>query len=263
MKLSTTLVALSLLSVGIALAQDAKPEAPKSDAPKTDEKKPAAEPPKTDAKATSDAAIDQIKKFIVESGAKIDKSKPDWKSHLPKPPKLTFDAKNDYFWNITTNFGEIKARFYPDAAPMHVSNAIYLTQVGFYDGLLFHRVIPGFMAQGGDPDGRGTGGPGYTIDLEVNPKFLHTKRGILSMARKPDPNSAGSQFFITFGATKSLDNGYSVFGEVVDGIKVLDELEKRGSASGATSEKLQITKATISVAPKAEAEPAAPATKKD
>lgn len=123
---------------------------------------------------------------------------------------------------ITTTVGEIVVRFFPEVAPNHVKNFCDLASKGFYNGVIFHRVIPGFMIQGGCPKGTGTGGPGYTIDAEFS-KTPH-ERGTLSMARTSDPNSAGSQFFIMHEKTPYLDGQYSVFGEVVTGIEVVDKI---------------------------------------
>jgi len=124
---------------------------------------------------------------------------------------------------ITTKFGTIVVKFFPDLAPMHVKNFISLAEAGFYNGTPFHRVIPGFMIQGGDPTGSGAGGPGYTIPAE----FSNTKKhlpGILSMARTSDPNSAGSQFFIMVAPSTHLDGQYSIFGEVVEGMDVVNKI---------------------------------------
>ncbi|GBE31781.1 peptidyl-prolyl cis-trans isomerase B [bacterium BMS3Bbin05] len=130
---------------------------------------------------------------------------------------------------IHTRFGDIALRFFPDVAPNHVRNSIELSKKGFYNGTIFHRVIPGFMIQGGDPNskehdraGHGMGGPGYTIKAEFND--ISHKRGILSMARAADPGSAGSQFFICVADVPHLDGQYSVFGEVVDGMSVVDNI---------------------------------------
>jgi len=130
---------------------------------------------------------------------------------------------------IETKFGNIELKFFPEAAPGHVSNFLELAKKGFYDGTTFHRVIPGFMIQGGDPNTKspdrskhGLGGPGYTIKAEFSEK--PHKRGILSMARAQDPNSAGSQFFICVGNASFLDGKYSVFGEVTSGIEVVDQI---------------------------------------
>ena len=124
--------------------------------------------------------------------------------------------------------GVIKAELYPGAAPNTVNNFISLAQKGFYDGLIFHRVIPGFMIQGGDPDGAGSGGPGYSIRGEfsqngVENGLLHT-RGVLSMARTMDPDSAGSQFFIMVDDAPHLDGGYAAFGKVIEGMETADAI---------------------------------------
>jgi peptidylprolyl isomerase/peptidyl-prolyl cis-trans isomerase B (cyclophilin B) len=119
--------------------------------------------------------------------------------------------------------GEIRIEFYPDDAPKTVENFVALAKKGFYDGLLFHRVVPGFVAQGGDPKGDGTGGPGYKIKAEFN-KQKHL-RGSVAMARSADPDSAGSQFYITFGPQPSLDGQYTVFGRVVSGMEHVDKIK--------------------------------------
>ena len=121
-----------------------------------------------------------------------------------------------------------------------------LAREGFYDGVVFHRVIPGFMAQGGDPTGTGTGGPGYQYAGEFAGGAKHDKAGMLSMANA-GPNTDGSQFFLTFVETSYLDGKHTVFGETVKGTDTLKALEAAGSASGKTKEKLEITKATIRV----------------
>ena len=130
---------------------------------------------------------------------------------------------------IETNFGNIVIQLFPDVAPGHVENFVKLAQDGFYDGTTFHRVIPGFMIQGGDPNSKdddrsndGQGGPGYTINAEFSD--VPHKRGILSMARAQDPNSAGSQFFIVVADSNFLDGQYSVFGEVIEGMDVADKI---------------------------------------
>lgn len=122
----------------------------------------------------------------------------------------------------------IKAELYPDIAPNTVRNFLSLAGKGFYDGLIFHRVIRGFMIQGGDPDGNGTGGPGYSIKGEfarngVVNELKHTK-GVLSMARAQHPNSAGSQFFIMHQDTPQLDGDYAAFGKVIEGIENVDKI---------------------------------------
>lgn len=124
--------------------------------------------------------------------------------------------------------GVIKAELYPEAAPNTVRNFVALAQSGFYDGLIFHRVIPGFMIQGGDPQGTGMGGPGYTIAGEFQLNGFHNPlkhtRGVLSMARSIRPNSAGSQFFIMHEDAPHLDGQYAAFGQVTEGMDVVDEI---------------------------------------
>ncbi len=138
---------------------------------------------------------------------------------MNKNPIVTFEMENG---DVMT------AELYPDVAPQSVYNFISLIQKGFYDGLIFHRVIPGFMIQGGDPEGSGMGGPGYCIKGEflfngVDNKLKH-KRGVLSMARSQRPNSAGSQFFIMHQDAKHLDGQYAAFGKLLTGIEVVDKI---------------------------------------
>ena len=130
---------------------------------------------------------------------------------------------------IRDSFGNIVIQLFPDVAPGHVENFVKLARDGFYDGSTFHRVIPGFMIQGGDPNSKdedrsndGQGGPGYTINAEFSD--VPHKRGILSMARAQDPNSAGSQFFIVVADSNFLDGQYTVFGEVIEGMDVADKI---------------------------------------
>jgi len=130
---------------------------------------------------------------------------------------------------IETKFGKIELKFFPEKAPNHVNNFIELAKKGFYDGTTFHRIIPNFMIQGGDPNSKdhdkskhGTGGPGYAVKAEFND--IPHKKGILSMARSMDPDSAGSQFFICAAEARSLDRKYTVFGEVASGIEVVDKI---------------------------------------
>jgi len=191
-----------------------------------------------------DSAMQQIDQFIAT--AKINKSVAGWRTSLPKPPMATFDKAHTYFAHMVTNKGPILIKFMPSVAPMHVSSFIYLTRLGFYDGLSFHRVITGFMAQGGCPLGTGTGGPGYQYSGEFSPSVKHDKPGLLSMANA-GPGTDGSQFFLTFVPTPWLDGKHTIYGEVVQGTDVLKKLEAAGSRSGATSEPLKIQKVTIEV----------------
>jgi len=131
---------------------------------------------------------------------------------------------------IKTKFGEIEIKFFPDRAPKHVENFIKLAKKGDYNGTIFHRIIPGFMIQGGDPNTKdlnkkelyGMGGPGYSVKAEFND--TPHKRGIVSMARSNDPDSAGSQFFIVIEDSPFLDGKYTVFGQVVKGMGVADKI---------------------------------------
>jgi len=191
-----------------------------------------------------DAAFVAIDAFIEQ--ANIDKTKSRWKTNLPQPPKVKFTPGKEYYWLISTSEGDIKIKLMPEVAPMHVSSTIYLTRLGFYDGLTFHRVIPGFMAQGGDPLGTGRGGPGYRYAGEFDKKVRHDKGGLLSMANA-GPGTDGSQFFITFAATPHLDDKHTIFGEVVEGKGTLREIEARGSRSGATKEPITMNQVTVTV----------------
>jgi peptidyl-prolyl cis-trans isomerase B (cyclophilin B) len=125
---------------------------------------------------------------------------------------------------IKTDKGDIKATMYAIKAPLTSANFLNLAERDYYDGIIFHRVVPNFVIQGGDPTGTGRGGPGYTIENEIDPDLLHDDAGIFSMARKPQPDTAGSQFFITHNATPHLDGGYSVFGKVTEGQDVVDSI---------------------------------------
>ncbi len=124
---------------------------------------------------------------------------------------------------VTTAKGDIVFELLPDVAPITVSNFVYLTEGGYYDGLKFHRREEGFVIQGGDPLGNGTGGPGYSIPAEFND--VKHDRGMVAMARSMDPNSAGSQFYITLGPAYFLDNNYTVFGRVLEGMEVADQIK--------------------------------------
>ncbi|HSH76851.1 MAG TPA: peptidylprolyl isomerase [Longimicrobiales bacterium] len=124
---------------------------------------------------------------------------------------------------IETNLGTIEAEMYADVAPRTAGNFMELARKGFYDGVIFHRVIDGFMIQGGDPTGTGRGGPGYKIDDEFGPDLAHAAAGILSMANA-GPNTGGSQFFITLAATPWLDGKHAIFGKVVEGLDVVEKI---------------------------------------
>ena len=189
--------------------------------------------------------IAEIQAWIQEQG--LDLAASTSKTNLPKPPSLSFDSDKTYFWNVETNVGSLKIKLMPEIAPYHVSSTLFLVELGFYDDLIFHRVIPGFMAQGGCPSGSGTGSPGYRYDGEFSTAARHDRPGLLSMANA-GPGTDGSQFFLTFVPTPHLDDNHSIFGEVVEGQDTIKELEKRGtSPAGRTTEPLQMNKSTISI----------------
>ena len=180
------------------------------------------------------------------ANAKVDTSKPDWRTRLSKPQQLTFAPGRTWRARMRTSKGEVVVLMLPETAPMHVTSFAYLAQLGFYDGLAFHRVISEFMAQGGCPLGSGTGGPGYRFDGEFAPGVKHDRPGLLSMANA-GPGTDGSQFFLTFVPTPWLNGHHTLFGEVVDGKDVLAKLEAAGSQSGKPSEPLKMDKVTIEV----------------
>jgi peptidyl-prolyl cis-trans isomerase B (cyclophilin B) len=159
-------------------------------------------------------------------------------------------AKNMYQVEFDTTMGRITLDLYPDLAPGHVKNIIGLTKIGYYDGIIFHRVIDGFVIQAGCPYGNGTGGPGYTIPGEFN-KTKHVP-GILSMARTNDPDSGGSQFFLCVGDASFLDNKYTVFGKTADQ-ESLDNVLKIGKVpvrSERPTTDVKIKQAHVVVKPK-------------
>jgi peptidyl-prolyl cis-trans isomerase A (cyclophilin A) len=126
---------------------------------------------------------------------------------------------------FNTNMGNFKVKLFGDKAPLTVGNFIKLVDQGFYNGLIFHRVIPDFMIQGGCPHGIGYGGPGYTIRDEIHPDLKHDSKGILSMANA-GPNTGGSQFFLTVAPTPWLDGHHTIFGKVIEGINIVENISK-------------------------------------
>lgn len=144
----------------------------------------------------------------------------------PMPPSGALDTAKKYAARLKTERGDIVVELYADRTPLTVENFVNLARSGFYDGTTFHRVIPGFMAQGGDPTGTGTGGPGYQFRDEIDASLRHSGPGILSMANA-GPGTNGSQFFITFGPTPHLDGKHTVFGRVTEGLEVLRSIRER------------------------------------
>jgi cyclophilin family peptidyl-prolyl cis-trans isomerase len=141
-------------------------------------------------------------------------------------PAITIDPAKAYSAAIKTDMGDIIVHLHADKTPRTVNNFVFLAREGFYDGVIFHRVIADFMAQGGDPTGTGRGGPGYTFEDEFHPNLRHDGPGVLSMANA-GPDTNGSQFFITHVATPHLDDRHSVFGQVVEGMDVLLSIPPR------------------------------------
>lgn len=180
-----------------------------------------------EATAAADPLITKIDEAI--AGLKIDKTMPSWKTMLSAPPLFEFDPAKKYFWKLQTNQGDVVFRMFPETAPRHVGTTFYLTRLGFYDGLGFHRVIKGFMAQGGDPLGNGRGSPGFKYYGEFDPKVVHDSPGMLSMANA-GPGTDGSQFFITFVPTPALNGRHTVFGkaESPESLATLKKMEALG-----------------------------------
>ncbi|MCS6872441.1 MAG: peptidylprolyl isomerase [Anaerolineae bacterium] len=171
---------------------------------------------------------------------------PDGKGRQYSAPEQVIKPERTYCAILTTAKGRIVIQLYSQIAPQHVNSFVFLAQRGFYDGTTFHRVIPGFVAQGGDPTGTGTGGPGYRLPLEVNPAVKYDRVGVVGMARTSDPNSAGSQFFITYVPLPNLDPsaqsaGYTIFGQVVEGMDVVEKLTPRDPSNATTEGDLLIS----------------------
>lgn len=189
--------------------------------------------------------MQKIDEFI--ASAAIDRTASGWRTQLPKPPRFEFTAGQTWRARMKTNKGEVVIKLMPETAPMHVGSFAYLARLGFFDGLSFHRVITGFMAQGGCPLGSGTGGPGYRFDGEFGGNVKHDRPGLLSMANA-GPGTDGSQFFLTFVPTPWLDGKHTIFGAVESGTDTLAALEKAGSESGRTREPLTLDQVVIEVA---------------
>lgn len=156
-------------------------------------------------------------------------------------PPFTIDVDKQYTATIETPRGNIVIQLYPKIAPQSVNSFVALARDGFYDGLTWHRVIPGFMAQGGDPTGTGTGGPGYSLPAEFTDEILYDRPGIVAMARSADPNSAGSQFFITTAPATHLNYQYTVFGEVIEGQEIVNSIPVRDPAAASTPGEAMMT----------------------
>ena len=146
----------------------------------------------------------------------------EWSS----PPAMQIDPAKSYEAVFTTEIGEFRVRLFPEQAPVTVNNFVFLATQGYYDNTTFHRVLPGFMAQAGDPTGTGGGGPGYAFEDEIDPDLQFDRPGLLAMANR-GPNTNGGQFFITYAPTPHLNGLHTIFGEVMEGADVLGSLRSR------------------------------------
>ncbi|MBP2665217.1 MAG: Peptidylprolyl isomerase [Firmicutes bacterium] len=165
------------------------------------------------------------------AGTPTPADKPAPKSENDKPAAPATPAAKNRVARVETTKGTFRIELFEDKAPITTKNFIDLATKGFYDGVIFHRVIDGFMIQGGDPTGTGRGGPGYKIPDEFHPDLKHDAPGILSMANA-GPNTGGSQFFITLGPTPHLNNRHAVFGKVIEGLDVVKAIGKSATGTG-------------------------------
>ncbi|MBN2550035.1 MAG: peptidylprolyl isomerase [Anaerolineales bacterium] len=146
-------------------------------------------------------------------------------------PPFSIDPSKQYTATLHTEKGDITIELFADKAPLAVNSFVYLARQGWFDGVTFHRVIPGFVAQAGDPSGTGFGGPGYTFDVEPSPSLTFDGPGVLGMANA-GPGTNGSQFFITYAAAHQLDGSYTIFGRVISGMDVAQKLTARDPSTG-------------------------------
>ena len=159
-------------------------------------------------------------------------------------PEQVIDENAEYTATMQTSCGTIEMQLYAKETPITVNSFVFLAREGFFDGLTFHRVVPGFVIQGGDPAGDGTGGPGYEFENEEVDGLDFDRPGLLAMANS-GPDTNGSQFFITLAETPNLNEGYTLFGEVTDGMDAVDKIAALGTGDGPPSETVYIEKVTI------------------
>jgi peptidylprolyl isomerase len=160
-------------------------------------------------------------------------------------PAMTIDVNKQYTAHIQTVKGTVDVLLLPKVAPQAVNSFVFLARQHYFDGVTFHRVLPGFMAQGGDPTGTGTGGPGYTFANETSTGLTFDQAGVVAMANTGQPNSNGSQFFITYAAQPSLNGGYTIFGHVTNGMAAVQALTPRDPTANPTTPGDAITTVTI------------------
>ena len=173
----------------------------------------------------------------VSQGGASAKAPADRADMYSAAPEMTIDPAKFYYATLKTDKGDIKVQLFADRAPETVNNFVYLAREGFYNDTTFHRVIEGFMAQGGDPTGTGAGGPGYQFGDEIWPGAAFDRPGLLAMANA-GPGTNGSQFFLTFGPTEWLNGQHTIFGEIVEGMDVLDKITRVEPGSGQTGDKI-------------------------
>jgi len=154
-------------------------------------------------------------------------------------PEMVLEAGRDYAALVVTNRGRLVVDLLEGRTPITVNSFVWLALHRFYDGVAFHRVIPGFVAQAGDPTGSGGGGPGYQFGLEIHPDLRFDAAGVMGMARAADPNSNGSQFFITLAPAPNLSGQYTVFGRVTDGLEVIQAIRARDPAAGGEADYME------------------------
>jgi cyclophilin family peptidyl-prolyl cis-trans isomerase len=195
----------------------------------------------------TDGALAAIDAFIAEQeqAGRIDRAGNKWwRINLPPPPQVAFPAGTEVGWNLRTSHGDIGIELFPDAAPLHVASFAYLTRLGYFDGLTFHRVAPGFVIQGGCPRGNGAGSPGYRLDGEFGAGLSHDAAGWVSMANS-GPGTDGSQFFITLGPAQGLDPKHTIIGKVVDGWATVEAIAALATPTEIPAEKVTIHEAKI------------------
>jgi cyclophilin family peptidyl-prolyl cis-trans isomerase len=220
-------VALALVAAGAGCSKTDETESAPSPSASPSSGAPSSPAPSTGAAETDSGSGAATAAPATPSGAApaqtdTQQEKKTMAKQYSAPPPMKIDPSKTYTATIDTTAGTMTAELWPKIAPQTVNSFVFLAREGFYDGVIFHRVIPGFMIQGGDPTGTGTGGPGYRLKQEFN-DTKHDK-GILSMARTADPNSAGSQFFVMHGRSPHLDNQYTAFGKVTQGLDVIDKI---------------------------------------
>jgi cyclophilin family peptidyl-prolyl cis-trans isomerase len=180
----------------------------------------------------------------VACDAKVPKASKEEKPMFDQAPEMEIDPQRDYTAVMQTSCGTVELELFAKDTPTTVNNFVFLARQGFYDGLTFHRVIPGFMAQGGDPEGTGSGGPGYQFEDEFVDKLKFDEPGLLAMANS-GPGTNGSQFFITVSEPTHLNGAHTIFGRVSKGMGAVKEIEALGTESGTPTATIYIEKVTI------------------